>query len=320
MNPLHRRDPAKGARLKKIIFALCTAGLILLLALVNFLVPLQTLLPPYKLPAREAGEMRLHFMDVGQGDCTVVEFPEGDIMIVDSGDGAFQSENKLVRYIKGLNPTGVTLVATHADIDHYGGFAELIECFGAQTVYTPLLDTQTGSYQRFAAAVKKSGAEVKTLTRYSVISRPSGAYAVCISPCTTDETDENDTSAVLYLDYGGVGIVLGGDITARWEEKLLSDYAFLDGIFDSGEYSVRLEDTDILKVSHHGSASSSSEEWLSLLSPRVAVLSCGRGNPYSHPAAESVTRLAAVGAEIYRTDELGNIAVSIKDGNYTILE
>lgn len=320
MNPFQRRDPEKAARLKKIFFISGTLGLVLLLALVNFLVPFKTLLPSYKLPARDAGEMRLHFMDVGQGDCTIVEFPEGDIMVVDSGDGGYRSGNNLVRYIKGLKPTSVTLVATHADIDHYGGFSQLLECFGAQTVYMPRIDSSASAFQRFAAVVKKSGAEVKTLTRYSVISRPSGAYAVCISPCTTDETDENDGSAVLYLNYGGVGVLLGGDITARWEEKLRTDYSFMDGIFDSGGYKVRLEDTQILKVSHHGSASSSSAEWLSLLSPRVAVLSCGRGNTYSHPAVESVTRLAACGAEIYRTDELGNIAVSIKNGNYTILE
>lgn len=320
MNLSKRRDPAKTARLKKIIFVLSAVGLVLILALVNFLVPFKTLLPHTKFPVREEGEMRVHFLSVGQGDCTVIEFPDGDVMLVDSGDGAFDTENKLIRYIKGLKPAAVTLVATHADIDHYGGFAEIFECFSVQTVYLPVIDSGAVAYQRFSAAVKKSGADVKTLSRYSVISRPSGAYAVCISPYSKNETDENESSAVLFIGYGGVNILLGGDIGAEREDKLWNEYALMEGIFDSAGYSVRLEDTDILKVSHHGSAGSSSEKWLSLLSPSTAILSCGRGNIYSHPAAEAISRLTGCGAEIYRTDELGDIVISIKDGNYTILE
>ncbi|MDE6677094.1 MAG: hypothetical protein K2K12_05230, partial [Clostridia bacterium] len=114
--------------------------------------------------------------------------------------------------------------------------------------------------------------------------------------------------------------LLGADISGSREQRLLDEYALMEGIFDSGQFRVRLEDTDILKVSHHGSAYSSSEEWLSLLSPEVAVVTCGRGNRYSHPAAESVARLTDIGADIYRTDELGNIVISIKNGNFFILE
>lgn len=314
------RDAERSARKKKIIRTLAAVLPVLALALFQLFVPLKTFLPAYALPLREEGEMRVHFLDVGQGDCTIVEFPEGDILIVDAGDGAFDTENKLVRYLKGLKPTAVSMVATHANIDHYGGFTELINYFGAETVYLPVLDSEAPAYQRFTAAVEKSGAEVETLSRYSVISRTSGAYCVCISPNSLNETDENDASAVLYINYGGVGVLLGADISAEREEKLAVEYALMERIFDSGDYAVRLEDTAVLKVSHHGSAYSSSECWLSLLSPEVAVLSCGRGNYYSHPAAEAVTRLKEAGAEIYRTDELGDIVICIKEGNYTILE
>ena len=81
---------------------------------------------------------------------------------------------------------------------------------------------------------------------------------------------------------------------------------------------MRLRETDILKVAHHGSAGASGEEWLSCLSPETAILSCGAGNAYRHPAGETLARLAQAGAQIYRTDELGHIIVHIGDGGYTV--
>ncbi|MDE6059544.1 MAG: MBL fold metallo-hydrolase [Clostridia bacterium] len=304
----------------KIVFVSLCVGLALLLALLEYFVPLRTLLPAIRIEPRAEGEMRVHFMGVGEGDCTILEFPDGNVLVVDSGDGSFDTENKLIRYVKGLNATSYSVVATHADIDHYGGFAELIRTFGADTVYTPFAKSYVGAYKRFTAAVKDSGAQVQTLMRYSVIDNPSGAYAVCISPASAGAQDDNDGSTVLFVSYLGINLLLGADISGSREQQLLDEYALMEGIFDSGEFRVRLEDTDILKVSHHGSAYSSSEEWLSLLSPEVAVVTCGRGNIYSHPAAESVARLAGIGADIYRTDELGNIVISIKNGNFFILE
>lgn len=304
----------------KIVFIAAVVSLALLLALLEYFVPLRTLLPATRIEPRAEGEMRVHFVSVGEGDCTILEFPDGEVLIVDSGDGSFDVENKLIRYVKGLNAASYSVLATHADIDHYGGFAELIRAFGADTVYTPFSESAASAYKRFSATVANSGAEVCTLTRYSVIDNPSGAYAVCISPTSAGAQDDNDGSTVLFVSYTGVNLLLGADISGSREQQLLGEYALMEGIFDSREFRVRLEDTDILKVSHHGSAYSSSEEWLSLLSPGVAVVTCGRGNRYSHPASETVARLDSLGAEIYRTDELGNIVISIKNGNYFILE
>ena len=92
----------------------------------------------------------------------------------------------------------------------------------------------------------------------------------------------------------------------------------MEGLFDSGEYRVRLEETDILKLSHHGSASSNTAEWLALLSPEKAVVSCGKGNNYGHPAPEALARAEAAGAEVFRTDELGDIVLSVKGGEYRL--
>lgn len=102
------------------------------------------------------------------------------------------------------------------------------------------------------------------------------------------------------------------------ENSLLAEAELTEDIFDSGGLRVRLDETQILKAAHHGSAEASGEAWLSYLSPEVAVISCGAGNSYRHPAGEALGRLSQAGAEIYRTDELGHIVVSVKDGAYTI--
>ena len=312
------RDFERAAKLKRAIYIGTVILLVLVVSLVCYLVPLSSRVAADEIAPRAEGEMRVHFLDVGQGDCTVLEFPDGDVLIVDAGDGSFETEHKIISYIKGLHASSYSILATHADYDHYGGFAEIIRTFGAETAYLPQTGTNLAGYRRFLAAAESSGCKFKTLSRYLTVTRPSGAYAVCISPRSDAESNDNDASAVLFVSYGGVNILLGGDISASQENTLLAEYNLLEGIFDSGDCRVRLEDTDILKVSHHGSANSTSEKWLSLISPSTAVFSCGRGNGYSHPAAESVARLTEIGADIYRTDELGNIVVSIKDNGYTV--
>lgn len=287
-----------------------------MIVLFHAFVPLETVLPPISISARQEGDMRVHFLDVGQGDCTIVEFPGGNVLVVDAGDGKFTSRTKLLRYLKGLHPMKLALVATHTDRDHCGGFPSLLRTFDVGTFYLPLgsdLDSELQS------ALENSGVKTEKMTRYDVVADDSGAYAVCISPLAA-ETDgtENDTSTVLFLSYGGVNFLLTGDISGEKEKRLMEEYALMEGIFDSGPYSVRLEETDILKVSHHGSANSCSDDWVNLLSAETAIISSGRGNTYGHPSLDAMERLALSGADIYRTDELGDVVVSVKDGAYLI--
>ncbi len=287
-------------------------------ALVHVFVPLTSLLPAYTMAAREEGELRVHFLDVGQGDCTLVEFPSGEVLVIDAGDGSFINRSHTVRYLKALAPRKTIMLLTHADADHYGGFEPLLKAFGADTFYLPALGEDTPEYEALLAAVRKSGCKADEMTRYDVIADGSGAYLACLFPRSMEEGEGNETSLVLYLSYEGVGVMLAGDISAAVERRLVGENALMPGIFDSGEYRVRLEETDILKLSHHGSAYSSCEEWLKLLSPAKAVVSAGRGNEFSHPSPEALARAAAAGAEIYRTDELGDIVLHIKKGGYRL--
>ena len=304
---------------RRVVLATGMAAVFIVIAVFSYFFPFRTLLPAYKILARQEGELRLHFLDVGQGDCTLVEFPSGEVLVIDAGDGSFKTENKLIRYIKGLAPKSLSMLLTHANSDHLGGFKSLLEVFGTEIFYLPALSADTAEYSALLAAIEESGCKKATLSRYDTIVR-EGAYLVCLSPYSFGETDENDSSTVLYLDCGGVNAVFCGDISSARERLLTREYALDETLFDSGDCSVRLDGVEILKVSHHGSEYSSSEEWLGLLRPETSIISCGRGNDYSHPAEGALARIKAASpnGEIYRTDELGDVMVTIKDGKYTV--
>lgn len=312
------RRERRAQKLRRALPALAALILVSVIAIVHLFVPLSSLLPAYKLTARAEGELRVHFLDVGQGDCTVIEFPSGDVVLIDAGDGSFLNRIHTVRYLKALMPARLTMILTHADADHYGGFEVLVEAFGADAFYLPAAGEDAPGYAALLDAVERSGAETGVMTRYGVIADRSGAYLACISPRSLDEEEGNEASSVFYLRYEGVGVMLAGDISSAVERRLVRENALLEGIFDCGDFRVRPEETEILKVSHHGSAYSSCAEWLSLLSPEAAVVSCGAGNSFSHPSPEALGRISAVGAEIYRTDELGDVIVGIHEGGYTL--
>lgn len=316
--PKDKNSPERKKLKRVLIIGAAALVIAIAVALITAFFPPIGWLSAAPVPKRGEGELRLHFVDVGQGDCTIVEFPEGEVLIVDAGDGSFVNENALVRYLKGLSPSRVTMLATHADLDHYGGFSRLIDVWKPSAFYLPALGADTKEYGELLAKLEKEGCETKVLSRYGVIEGSGGAYLVCLSPYSREETDENDASTVLYLEYGGVRAVLSGDISDKREKRLAAEYAIDGTLFDKGNFTVRLDGIDLLKVAHHGSDSSTCGEWLSLLSPKTAVISCGRGNSYRLPSGGCLDRLGRVGCDVYRTDELGTVMFTVKEGTYTI--
>lgn len=310
----------KRARKRRLIFSAVTAAVLLILTVVSAFVPYYRLLPPKRLPEREENALRLHFLDVGQGNCTVIEFPEGDILIVDAGDGSFRVKNDIIRYIKGIGPSSVSMLLSHPDLDHYGGFRYLIDVFETEKFYLPALGSDEGEYRTFLSTLARENCPTETVRRYLHIRHSSGAEVVLLNPYSAGETDDNDSSAVLYVAYGGVRALLTGDISETREKKLVSEYEIDHTLFDAGDCSVRLEEIDILELAHHGGNGASCAEWLGLLEPSACIVSCGRGNRYGHPASETLERVRAASpdCEIYRTDESGSLIVSIHDGSYTV--
>lgn len=303
----------RSALIRRIIAALLTASIVAFLAVFFAFVPFRLMLPAYKVAAREEGELRLHFLDL-QGGVTVVEFPDGEALVVNAGDGSFTSDNTLSRFLRGLDIKSLSVLATSSASAHIGGMCALFETFKVDKAYLPVFSSDTGAYRRFLSAIEKEGCEAEKLVRYGTVENSSGAYAVCLSPYSEEkDATENDASIVLYLSYAGVNTVLTGDLTAKRERQLVNEYSLFESVFDKGDFRVRLHETDILLAPSHGSNDGSCEEWLSLLDPSATVICC---NKTERPSDTALSRIAEYSDKIYRTDELGAITVSVKDGAY----
>lgn len=314
MRPRTQEEFARRNAVKRVLLVAVAVFFVLVAVLVNEIVGIRSLLPASALPIRGDGEMRIHFLSVGQADCAFVEFPNGETLIVDAGDGSKTTSDKIYRYWKGLGSPECTLILTHIANDHSGGATTLLKTLPIKEVCYPSPHSYRAKAIKEAAA--KEGVPSRELSRYMTFGNKN-AYAVCISPRSEEEDDVNDCSAVLYLRYAGVGVLLTGDITAQRERLLWEEYKL--GALTVGEYPAYLEDTDVLKLAHHGSDSSSCEEWLKGVGASIGIVSCGRGNSYGHPSGEVLKRAAALGYDVYRTDELGNLLLTISpDGSFRL--
>lgn len=287
-----------------------------------------------KISRRGAGELRIHFVDVGQGDCTLIEFPDGKTMLMDGGDGAPSTKKKVLRYLNALKIDALDyLVVTHAHEDHCGSLNEVLKYKKARHAFLPLCLPEEGSeYGRLYDALMKSRCEWAYGSRkvkQFVSEEENYPYnGVFLSPHADDvdnavtsglfpsAEESNVYSLVFYLEYMGVRVLFTADIPTEVEEELR-------GSDERGSYQglgVSLRNLDVLKVSHHGSTDASGMDFLNYTQPKAAVISCGANNLYGHPSPTVLSRLNEVGAEVYRTDVQGNIVITVSaDGSpYTV--
>ncbi len=271
------------------------------------------------LSRRREGELRIHFLDVGQGDSTLVELPDGKVALIDGGDTKSASKKKLMRYLNGLEIEKIDyLIVTHTDKDHCGGIEEVFRYKKVVNAYLPnTYEAEDVAYGKaYAAALEEDCEMIKTECAL-FLSGASASYTFCfLSPRAVEANDGYaDESAVLWLEYKGVSALFCADADEGLENRLLQEDGL--GLLPMGKGM--LEETQILKVAHHGSASSTSKEFLQWVKPKVAVISCGKDNPYGHPASKTLERLEAAGAEVRRTDVEGHIVATIRQsGGYAV--
>ncbi len=255
---------------------------------------------PSELTPPVSGSMEVHFMDVGQGDATLIVC-EGEAMLIDAGD---DSKGTAVQYY--LTQHGVDslkyLVLTHPDADHIGGADVIVTKFDIGTVFE--------SYYKKPDYHKTSDELAKALSyRYMNPVIPTagssynlgGAAFTFVGPIGYSE-EPNNASLALVLQYGSIRFLFTGD--AEFEEE--------SAILNSG-YDIK---ADVYKAGHHGSRTSSNDFFLRAVMPDYAVISCGI-NDYGHPHNEALQRLYNVGAEIFRTDQSGNIIASTDGSTIT---
>ena len=235
--------------------------------------------------------LAVHFLDVGQGDAIFVQLPDGQTMLIDSGD---DDGGAILDYIKSLKCDEITYaVATHPHLDHIGGMADVLNGISVGKFYMPKISSSTRAFERMLTALKEEGCGIITAKAGVTILDTAVLKITIIAPVKNHYKDVNNYSAVIKLTYKNNTFLFTGDAGALSESQIISDI-----------------DADVLKVGHHGSSDSSSDDFLLKVSPEYAVISCGKGNSYGHPHAETMQKLKKSGAKIYRTDLSGTIVMT----------
>lgn len=244
------------------------------------------------------GEIAVSFVDVGQGDCELIT-ANGFNILIDCGDvDSIDSTIGFLRY-SGVEELNLVIV-THPHDDHYGAMYKILRGFDVGEVIMPELETAGRPYERLRGEAERRDIPIRYAAGGERFVLGEDMYLDILAPIFFDYADENNFSIVARLVYGETSFLFTGDLERRGELDLVEETIDLSA--------------DVLKVGHHGSAGSSSSEFLSAVNPEIAVFEAGRINYYGHPRSEVLDRLAAAGcSEAYSTANNGNIVI-ISDG------
>ena len=256
----------------------------------------------------EDGEalLKVSALDVGQGDCCLLELPDGKLILVDAGD--VDAGPKVREWLlENLLTNIYCIVATHPHADHIGGFSEVLKVIGTDKAYMPndeilaTLNKEKPTYRKFLKALKKK--------KVHIVDAYAGDYIVsnevCIVKILGPERhvydDLNNASVCLLVKFGDHKALLPGDAGRDSEKEIAENFA------------EEIRGATLLKVGHHGSKTSSCEEFLRICEPDAAFISLGKDNEYHHPHPSAMERLRRWCGEIYRTDEEGTLTF-VSDG------
>lgn len=235
------------------------------------------------------GRLTVHIIDVGQGDASLLTFPDGRTAMIDTGTA--QSAGDVIAYLERWEIERIDYIfLSHDHSDHAGGLEALCEAFEVgELCYTGEVPTVEGEGKLPALRELTTGSAAEI----------GGVKLTVLAPLTDGE-DGNNNSMVLRLDYGERSFLFMGDAEEEEESDLL-------------EHCPELLDADLMKVGHHGSANSSSDAFVQAVSPKVAVISASEDNTFGHPTPSVVAKLRAAGALVYSTHEYGSVTL-ICDG------
>ncbi len=254
---------------------------------------------------RGKGDLEIHVLDVGQGDALAIRTPEDRWVLVDGGPqlmGWNAGERVVLPFLRARHVRGLAaVIVSHGDADHLGGVAPVVRAMHPTVAFEPGQPLATDLYVGFHDVLEQTGTRWVAARLGDTVVVDSVIFAVLHPSRQFMEARRgvNENSVVVRVSYRGFEAMLTGDAGWPAESVLVATSTAVD----------------VLKVGHHGSASSTSDVWLDVLRPKVAVISVGRGNRYGHPAPVVLERLRARGIPVYRTDVDGMVTIQ-SDGRY----
>ena len=260
-------------------------------------------------------EFSINMLDIGQGDCFVVNDGNNDIYISDCGSTTVQNVGKtrLLPFLKSKGWGKVdTIFISHMDKDHVNGVNDLLKC--AEITIGRIIISASYTSDKLNCAELEELKELAKMRDIKLFYMKKGDEIVgkdisfrCIYPTGEEDIkDQNEASIVMRMDYKGLSMLFTGDIAGSTEEKII----------DSTGKDIL--DCDILKVCHHGSKNSSTDDFLKKVSPKLYLISCGLMNRYGHPHRDALSRMTGEGGRILRTDHMGGTQIKLADGKLII--
>jgi len=241
-------------------------------------------------------DLRVVFFDVGQGDVILISEGSQQVLIDGGKDGKLLLE-KMGKYVPFWDRNIEAVIVSHPDQDHIGGLINLFRAYKVQNVIKTNAQSDSQTFQKLEEEISQSGVEKVEAKKDLTINFSNGAVAQILYPFDSlpNEVDasSNDNSVVVKLSYGENKFLFTGDLPSTKEAELLNDKTDLN--------------SQILKVSHHGSKYATSNEFLDAVNSQDAIISVGKNNFYGHPNQEVLQRLLEHKARIFRTDEIGDI-------------
>ena len=261
----------------------------------------------------EDAKLKVTFIDVWQGDAILLELPSGEKVLLDAGgrtdtfDSGERTVAPFLRY-KGINRLDAVIMS-HPHSDHIGGVPYLLDHVAVNKIIEPTVPGESATYREIHSKAAEYSIPVLTYDAGEIIDLGDAVRLYVLHPYyQTDSTESlNNVSLVLKLEYCSSSLLFAGDAEKSVEEKLLARY----GSF------VR---SDVLKVGHHGSRTSTGQNFAGLVQPGIAVISSGKNNKFGHPAPEVLSILRKQGVEVHRTDKEGAIVMESDGQQFRVVD
>lgn len=244
--------------------------------------------------------LKVHYLDVGQGDSIFIELPNNETMLIDAAE-SYQSEN-IINYLKNLNYQKIDyVIGTHPHTDHIGGLKDIINTFEIGKIYMPKVVSTTKTYERLLMAIKDKNLKINTAKAGISIIDTDTLKINILAPNSETYTELNNYSVVTKITYGTTKFLFMGDAEKLSENEIKEDVT-----------------ADVIKIGHHGSNTSSSINFIKKVNAKYGIISVGLNNKYNLPKEETITNWENSGTKIYLTSINGTIRASSDGTNIKI--